>query len=356
MSLIPSESYSFPDHFTSTVTPSRKPKQKPEAKQEPRKPAIVALPDPEPVPDLEVFVAAEPDLEPEVAPEAWEPEPMIPGQPIPGPELMSEIWEPETPEVKAAPPPLPQARPAPPKPNPALRRSQAPPAKIPEALPVRKIALPASLKPKVRWNNRVAPVDPVARNGNGNGAHPPAPAPAPAQNVIPMKPAAPALPPQPRGLPSRPAPRPAPVAQKPVQPPAPRKPAAAVTETRPVQPKPRPASPRTPAATVLPSAPPKPVPPVASNSQADFFETFEEDGYELANKRRKQMKFRRFVTCEAAALLVLLPLVILGLTLNISAPALRWIMNLLTIAAAVTAAVIPIIFYAFTPTLPELER
>jgi hypothetical protein len=26
MSLIPSESYSFPDHFTKTVTPSRKPK------------------------------------------------------------------------------------------------------------------------------------------------------------------------------------------------------------------------------------------------------------------------------------------------------------------------------------------
>ena len=68
------------------------------------------------------------------------------------------------------------------------------------------------------------------------------------------------------------------------------------------------------------------------------------------------MKFRRFVTCEAAALLALIPLVILGLTLNISAPTVRWIMNILTIAAAVAAAVIPIAFYAFTPTLPELER
>src|SRR5438270_3805355 len=29
MSLIPSESYSFPDHFTKTVTPSRKPKEEP---------------------------------------------------------------------------------------------------------------------------------------------------------------------------------------------------------------------------------------------------------------------------------------------------------------------------------------
>ena len=83
---------------------------------------------------------------------------------------------------------------------------------------------------------------------------------------------------------------------------------------------------------------------------------FGEDGYEVANKRRRQMKFRRFVTCEAAALLILLPLVVLGLTLNINAPALRWLMNILTIAAAVAAALIPIVFYASTPTLPELER
>ena len=351
MSLIPSESYSFPDHFTSTVTPSRKPKQKPEAKQAPRKPAIVALPDPEPEPELEVFAAAEESaVEPEVISDAWQPEPM------PEPELMAEIWEPEMPEVKAAPPPPSPVRPAPPKPNPAIRRAQAPPPRVPETPPVRKIALPATLKPKVRWNNRTPALDP-ARNGNGNGAYPPAPvaaptptptsapapapAPVPLQNVIPMtKAVGPALPPQPRGLP-RPAPKPAPVANKPVLPPAPRKPAA--PEMRPVQLKPKPVA-------------PKPAPPVASNSQSDFLEIFEENGYELANKRRKQMKFRRFVTCEAAALLVLLPLVILGLTLNISAPAVRWIMNLFTIAAAIAAAVIPIAFYAFTPTLPELER
>jgi hypothetical protein len=68
------------------------------------------------------------------------------------------------------------------------------------------------------------------------------------------------------------------------------------------------------------------------------------------------MKFRRFIACEAAALLILLALVILGLTLNITAPALRWILNIFTIAAAVAVAVIPIVFYAFTPTLPDLER
>src|SRR5213595_3292231 len=51
MSLIPSESYSFPDHFTSTVTPSRKPKnEEPEPfplETRRKKSAIVPLPDPE---------------------------------------------------------------------------------------------------------------------------------------------------------------------------------------------------------------------------------------------------------------------------------------------------------------------
>lgn len=105
-----------------------------------------------------------------------------------------------------------------------------------------------------------------------------------------------------------------------------------------------------------PAAPPKAQPARVSNSQADFFEVFADDGYGVAMKRRRDMKFRRFVACEAAALAVLLPLVILGLTLDVSAPALRWTMNIFTIAAAIAAAVIPIAFYAVTPTLPELER
>jgi hypothetical protein len=102
--------------------------------------------------------------------------------------------------------------------------------------------------------------------------------------------------------------------------------------------------------------PQKPRPIKVPSSQADFFEMFEEDSQIAAIKHRRKMKFRRFIVCEAGALAVLLPLVILGLALNISAPALRWIMNIFTIAAAVVAALIPIVFYAFTPTLPELER
>lgn len=309
MSLIPSESYSFPDHFTSTVTPSRRPKQeKPEPEKLRKRPEIVALPDPEPEP----VVAAEPAFEPEV---------------------MAEIWEPEVPQFKAPPPA--------PKPNPAARRAHAPPPRIPQA-PVRKIALPPTLKPKVRWNNRAPATDPSGNrnNGNGNGTTevPTAPLP-PAQNVIPMRAARPA--PAPRPLQAAP-PRPV-MPQAPLQAQPPRKPAPAPAQMRPVQPRPA-------------SASPKPAPPRVPTSQADFFEAFAENSYEIASKRRREMKFRRFLACEGAALLILLPLVILGLTLNISAPALRWIMNILTIVAAIAAVVIPIIFYAATPTLPELER
>jgi len=186
--------------------------------------------------------------------------------------------------------------------------------------PVKKIPLLPTLKPKVRWNNRAPAMDPARahNNGNSNGASEVLP---PAQNVIPMKPVKLARPPQP-----------APPKVMPVQ-----------REMRPTQ---TPAAPppkaRTPA-------------PVISNPQTDFFEMFAESGQAVA-RRRRQMKFRRFIACETGALLVLLPLVILGLTANITAPALRWILNIFTIAAAVAVAVIPIIFYAFTPTLPEIER
>ena len=161
-------------------------------------------------------------------------------KPVVEPEINSESWEPKIPEAKAPPPP---ARPAPtPVPNPALRRAHAPPPKVQEA-PVRKIALPATLKPKVRWNNRAAPLDPNRNgaNGNGNGAHQPPPSSGPAQNVIPMtapKPAPPQPMPAPRpvqprlaavprpvppAVPAACAAKPAPVLQKPVQPPHPRK-------------------------------------------------------------------------------------------------------------------------------------
>jgi hypothetical protein len=313
MSLIPSESYSFPDHFTSTVVPGRRQKQEKAQK----KPAIVALPDPEPE------IVALPDSEADFFAE----------------QENVEVIEPV--KVPVAPVPVPR----PPVPNPALRRANAPPPRIPDAPPVKKIPLPPTLKPKVRWNNRAPATDPAAmrnngRNGNSNGLSEVIPPPPPAQNVIPMKPAKPARPPQMI---------PTPVMMKlpaapPPAPPSTPKVLSVQKAARPVQPP-------------APPLKPKPAAPSAVvNRQADFFEMFEEDGYSAAARRRKQMKLRRFIACEAAVLAVLLPLVILGLTLNVSSPALRWAMNIFTIAAAVAAAIVPIMFYAFTPTLPELER
>ena len=75
----------------------------------------------------------------------------------------------------------------------------------------------------------------------------------------------------------------------------------------------------------------------------------------LSNQRQK-MKFRRFIVCECAALGALLPLAIVGLSYHPTNAAVVWIINISAVASAVTAALIPIIFYAFTPTLPEIER
>ncbi len=309
MSLIPSESYSFPDHFTRTVVPSRRPKEEKASAEKVRtKPTIVALPDPKPEP-----VIATGPIEPEVNPKPREP---------------------EVPQPKA---PFPTA-------NPALRRAQAPPPRIPDAQ-IRKVALPPTLKPKVRWNDRAPAMDPsqVRNNGSGNSANEVAPMPAsrPVQNVIPMQAPRTARPSQsgPPPMPKAPMP-PSPMMQAP----APvRKPIPVAMPARPAQPQRIPQKAQPPA-------------PVAATPQADFFEMFADVDCEAASKRRRQMKFRRFVACEIAAVAVLLPLIILGLTLNITAPALRWLLNIFTIAAAVSAAIIPIVFYAGTPTLPEVER
>jgi hypothetical protein len=374
MALIPSESYSFPDHFTRTVTPSPKPKEE-KVEAPPKKPKIVALPDPAPmlIEQESQFFAEEQPMEmmpppikpprpkppPPIAPVRTRPAPMLikqesqffaeeqpiePVQPMieslpPKPARRVEPFRPQPPP--AAPVALP-VRPKQVQPNPAMLRATAPPPKIPDA-PVRKMPFPSSLKPKVRWNHRAPATDPAPVRQDSVESAPGVPPP----NIIPMQPkAAPAPPMRPVQPPSRPAPtaRPAPPPPamretfRPAAPPP--KPAPAVAQKRPVQAKP---------------VVQKSQLPVAPNPQADFFEAFAES-QEAAMRRRQQMKFRRFIACEVAALVVLVPLVILGLTLNITAPAVRWLMNAFTIAAAISAAVIPIVFYAFTPTLPELER
>lgn len=303
MSLIPSESYSFPDHFTTTRAASRKPKNvEPEPAEPPlKKPAIVALPNPPP-------------------------------QPAPKPVAVGEN-------------PEPMRKVAPPAPNPALRRATASPPRVTEP-PVRKIALPPTLKPKVRWNNRAPAMDPPPAAHNGNGAFPESLMP-PAENVIQMKPQPPA--PRPRVMP-RPEnlfpPKPTPIAPapKPISAPPPPKPAAVIRPTQPVQPVP------------APRARENPRPMAVSNPQADFFEAFAQGGESAISKRSHNAKMRRFVVCESIAVGALLPLAILGLSLRLDNFALHWIMNVLTIIAAVAAAVIPIVFFAATPTFPEIDQ
>ncbi|HYR22006.1 MAG TPA: hypothetical protein VEP30_03655 [Chthoniobacterales bacterium] len=291
MSLIPSESYSFPDHFTTTVIPSRRPKkEEPEAapvEMRRKRPSIVALPNPKP-------------------------------QPAPA-------TSPENSEAV-------RSKPTVPVPNPALRRANAPPPRIPET-PVRKIPLLASLKPKLRWNMRAPAMDPAPVAKNDGEQIPPPPA-APVRNIIQMKPVPPlARPPRVMPPPERPVP------QNPAPPPPP-KPIAVAKTTRPAQ------------------APvgetPRPV--AVPNPQADFFEMFAQGGETALSKRRRKAKMRRFIACESVALAVLLPLAILGLARHPDNVALVWIMNILTIASAVAAALIPILFFAITPTLPEIER
>ena len=290
MSLIPSESYSFPDHFTTTVVPSRKPKKEephPAPVETRQRPAIVPLPNP---------------------------------RPQPAPIVRRENPEPIRAEAPA------------PAPNPALRRVSAPPPRVPDA-PVRKMPLPPTLKPKVRWNMRAPAMDPTPTAENGAEQIQQAPPSAPAQNVIQMRPAR--VPRPPRMMPPPPAIVHDPIPQPPAEPVAPVDPAMPV-EAQSVREAPRAAA--------------------TSSPQGDFFEMFTQTGETALSKRRRKAKMRRFIVCESVALTVLLPLVILGLAHRPDNVALVWIMNILTITSAVAAALLPIFFFAFTPTLPEIER
>jgi hypothetical protein len=193
--------------------------------------------------------------------------------------------------------------------------------------------LPAMLKPKVRWNMRAPAMD-VAPNGENGGEqilH--APPTAPARNVIPMK--SPRVMRPPRMMPPPQAAR--------VQNPIPEPPAKPVA----------PVKPATPVQAQRVAKTPRPV--ATSNPQADFFETFAQAGETALSKRRRKAKMRRFIVCESAAGAVLLPLAILGLSHHPTNVALVWIMNISTITFAVTAALLPIFFFAVTPTLPEIE-
>ena len=289
MSLIPSESYSFPDHFTRTVVPSRKPKNE--------------EPEPFPLETRRKKSAIEPLSDPEVRPPTA---PRINPQPIRS----------KAPVVA---------------PNPALRRVSAPPPRIPDA-PMRKMPFPPTLKPKVRWNTRAPAMDhPSLASENGTASVAPIMA---ARNSIPMNPTRVARPPR-------------------VMPP----PQASVVQNFARGPLLKPIAPvKTAAPAQMRSVPAKPRPTAVSNPQTGFFAMFAQTGETALPNQRRKMKFRRFIVCESAALGALLALAIVGLSFQPTNAAVAWIINISAIASAVTAALIPIIFYAFTPTLPEIER
>ena len=82
---------------------------------------------------------------------------------------------------------------------------------------------------------------------------------------------------------------------------------------------------------------------------------FAQSGETAFAKRCRKTKMRRFIVCESVAVAILLPLAILGISHRPDNAALLWIMNISTIASAVAAALIPILFFALTPTPPEIE-
>jgi hypothetical protein len=207
---------------------------------------------------------------------------------------------------------------------------------------MRKMPLPPTLKPKVRWNMRAPARDhPAPTSENGTASVAPITA---ARNVIPMN-------------------RPRVVRPPRVMPP----PQASVVQNFAPGPLPEPIAPvKTATPAQMQSVPAEPRSVAASNPQANFFATLartreiavlaQTRETALSNQRQK-MKFRRFIVCECAALGALLPLAIVGLSYHpTNNAAVVWIINISAVASAVTAALIPIIFYAFTPTLPEIER
>ena len=372
MSLIPSESYSFPDHFTQTVTYSSNPKRKksvpsdePEA---PRKKGFFlplrkslgrkkrALPS--------TVIAEELDAEsspllttPSVAHENGFDMPVAPSQ-VSQPETLLPIAE--EPQAPSATPEVVAETSIP---APVIERELPRPQKAPvpiarPAAVIRKSPVPPNLKPKPRWNTRAAaPVQPAPPSNNGGSKI--SPVKPTDQKMFPPRPVQPA--PPARMVPSRPAdvmqPPPNSVIESPPpdlrqilfahagQAPAP-PPESATPEPR-----------QDVRSTLRREAPngtaPRPVMPASVRVNQEF--DFETPVEAYPAKGRRRSKFARFIICEGATLAVLLPLAILGFCRVFSDPILVLLINILTIAAAVTAALIPILFFALAPTLPRDE-
>jgi hypothetical protein len=72
--------------------------------------------------------------------------------------------------------------------------------------------------------------------------------------------------------------------------------------------------------------------------------------------QRRHSKLIGFIIAEASAIGALLVTGTLALSLKPADPTLALSINIVTIAAAAAVAIIPIIFFAIAPILPQAER
>lgn len=331
MSLIPNESYSFPDHFVLTIGSARKTvRQTPVPPPEPESPEEKI--------ELPVVQAS--------APEKLE----APADAMP---VFPEI------EAEQMPAPVDQAPLA--KPNRAF---------IPSVVP-------ATLKRKLRWNARATapPADPPANE---------APVIAPGnETVTELHQASPAAPkPKPDVWPKISLAQPMPLESE-LPPPTANEPFVpdSIPEARIVE------SPSADlvqtllARSLFASAEPveneapfqnEPIPMAAdvytveniqpvvfadeSQSREDFAPLPQDRQQQAPNQKHRSPKMRRFLFCEAIALGILVPFAILGLLRVFHNPIMIAAIDVVTIAAAVTATVMPILFFAISSPLPRGEE
>jgi hypothetical protein len=319
MSLIPSESYSFPDHFVRTVSPPRKP------------------------------------VEEKI------PTPPSPVRPAPAPKNRI----------------APQVRENSILPTPKREQATQPSERAPqtrEKRPLLKSLVPASLKRKTRWNMRAAEPAPSAdRNSvspRTNGAHEEI-----RSNTYPQS--APLLPKPkpdvrpkisfPPSMPSVANRENAPAATPVIRQPEPigrivEAPSADLVQTLL-------ARSLYAAAEPVEVAPPSPQPqplsslPQNGNASGHVVAVADEDfALELFNdgaappKKLRSPKLRKFLLWEAVTIGILIPLSILGFLRVFENPIMVLLINVTTITAAVTATLMPIFFFALAPPLPRGEE
>jgi hypothetical protein len=73
-------------------------------------------------------------------------------------------------------------------------------------------------------------------------------------------------------------------------------------------------------------------------------------------QRRRRSRTRRFLRCQIPVAMLGVVSALIALTHTITQPVLLIVINVITIACAFAAAIIPICFFALTPTLPGVDN